>query len=633
MDKADTLKGTKKFFALRDALEKTASADNGQKQKQLLSIAEQFYLIDSQYYFKRASLLAYKDALKVKDSKSIVRANVYLGKHYESTDKIDSAFYFYTKAEKYSLKLNDSSSLASININKAFIQLAQSDFYGCELSASKALNYTNKLTAKRKQYDAFNLIGICASEMQNYERAIDYYNRALEIANDPSMQDEAHLSAHTLNNIGVVFQEKNNHLEALKYFKVALKENKLYEDSPSLYSISLDNYAYSKFRTGDYTDVEETLKRALAIRRQLGLKSGIVVSNLHLAEYFLVVKDSSKALYYANNALKEAQSSRVPADLLASLKFIAAIDKKNEALYSKNYITINDSIQKEERKLQDKFARIQFETNELNEERNKLEEQNRTLLYFFTGFLLIGGLLFIIRMQRAKNRELLLKQAQQHANEEIYNLMIAQQHAIEESRVKEKKRIAQELHDGILGRLFGTRLNLDSLNRLSDEFSVNKRIEYLTQLKNIEQDIREISHDLSREKFAIVNNFLSLLNNLIDDQEEIYQTPVVAAIDENIVWDEFSNAIKINIYRIVQECFQNINKYAKATEITLTIEKVGDKFFMKIIDNGVGFDMTQKKKGIGFQNINSRATEMNGSFELISKIGVGTTIIVHFSNV
>ena len=83
--------------------------------------------------------------------------------------------------------------------------------------------------------------------------------------------------------------------------------------------------------------------------------------------------------------------------------------------------------------------------------------------------------------------------------------MISQQSTIETGRVKEKKRVAQELHDGVLGRMFGLRINLDSLNKFDDSTAVEKRNNYLLELKNIEQDIREISHDLSREKSELIN--------------------------------------------------------------------------------------------------------------------------------
>src|SRR5690606_22147135 len=153
------------------------------------------------------------------------------------------------------------------------------------------------------------------------------------------------------------------------------------------------------------------------IRTDLNLYSGIVINKIHLSEYYQRIGDSILALRYAKEALSVAKQTSISGDLLGSLKHIATIDSQNEAKYSKMYIRINDSLQQEERKMQDKFARIQFETNELSQEKEKLAEQNRTLLYFFVGAFLIGLLLFVIRAQRAKNRELLLIQAQQKANE------------------------------------------------------------------------------------------------------------------------------------------------------------------------------------------------------------------------
>ena len=222
---------------------------------------------------------------------------------------------------------------------------------------------------------------------------------------------------------------------------------------------------------------------------------------------------------------------------------------------------------------------------------------------------------------------------QQKANEEIYNLIINQQIAIEESRVKEKKRIAQELHDGVLGRLFGTRLNLDSLNRVTDTVSVEKRNVYLIELKNIEQDIREISHDLNREKHALIDNFLAILTNLIEEQRILFNIKIEFTIDTKIVWDELNNVLKINIYRIIQESLQNIHKYAEAKNVRISLKtNPENSIVLSVVDDGIGFDINVKKKGIGLQNMLSRANEMDGTFDVRSRKGKGTTVIAIFPN-
>lgn len=199
---------------------------------------------------------------------------------------------------------------------------------------------------------------------------------------------------------------------------------------------------------------------------------------------------------------------------------------------------------------------------------------------------------------------------------------------IEENRVKEKKRIAQELHDGILGRMFGVRLNLDSLNKLNDEEAVNGRCSYLNELKNIEQDIREISHDLSKEKSSLINNFVAIIHNLLDEQQASFEAEVKFSFDDSIGWDFVDNTTKINLYRILQESLQNINKYATAKTIKIEFKNESGNIILKIIDDGIGFEVNKRKKGIGLQNIISRVKECDGVFEINSKKEIGTSVII-----
>ena len=235
---------------------------------------------------------------------------------------------------------------------------------------------------------------------------------------------------------------------------------------------------------------------------------------------------------------------------------------------------------------------------------------------------------YYLRAQRAKNRELIYKQAQQKANEDIFNLMMSQQAVIDESRANEKQKLARELHDGVLGRMFGLRLSLDSVNRLNNEEALMKRNQIINELKTIEQDIREISHDLNREKQVLINNFVSIVTNLIEEQKETYDAKVSFFLDNSIHWDKIPNAVKINLYRILQESLQNINKYAHAKNINIGFVKNDHTIIFKISDDGIGFKKKKKSKGIGTQNMLARTKECNGTIEILSDIGEGTTITI-----
>jgi signal transduction histidine kinase len=223
---------------------------------------------------------------------------------------------------------------------------------------------------------------------------------------------------------------------------------------------------------------------------------------------------------------------------------------------------------------------------------------------------------------------LLYKQQQQKANEDIYNLMISQQNTIETNRVEEKRRVAQELHDGVLGRMFGVRMNLDGLNGFQDEMAVQQRSSYLSELKNIEQDIREISHDLNREKSELINNFVAIVDNLFEEQRKTYPSKLVSNIDSTIKWELLVNSVKINLYRIIQESLQNINKYANANTIKIELKKKDGNLSLVISDDGIGFNSKIKKKGIGIQNMLSRTKECHGEFNIKSKKGDGTIITI-----
>ncbi len=594
----------------------------------LLRTLKFYYEINDFDNLKKANRYLLEYSLKSNDTANIAQSYFYSGNRCYSSDILDSAFYYFSKAEKL-LEYNPSSkALPSIFLNKSTIQLGINDFLGAELYASKALKSYRIFNDYLGQYDAYTNLGIASYGNENYNKSIEYHRKALEIAQQNDLNKEYFLEEISRNNIGNCFQNLNDYNQAIKEFEIALKNKKLSKNKPSLYATLLDNAAYSRFKIDNSPNVVDLFNRSLKIRDSLNLSSRIILSKIHLSEFYLNMKDTTNSQKYANAALKLAKQTKIPSDLLTSLKQLSLVEHKNAAKYSKEYIKISDSIQLEERKSKDKFARIAFETDEILLEKDKLAEQNRSLLYFFIATLLVGLLLFVIRTQRAKNRELLLKQQQQKANEDIYNLMISQQATIEESREKEKKRIAQELHDGVLGRLFGARLNLDSLNRFSDDEAIANRFNYLNELKNIEQDIREISHDLNREKYVLINNFVAIVNNLLEEQKHSFSSTVNLTIDEKIKWDQIANTVKINLYRMLQESLQNCNKYANATKIEVFFELEADWIYFRVADNGIGFDVKSKKKGIGLQNMISRTKECKGMLEVESQKGKGTTISI-----
>ncbi|MDY0090739.1 MAG: tetratricopeptide repeat protein, partial [Flavobacteriaceae bacterium] len=479
------------------------------------------------------------------------------------------------------------------------------------------------------EFEANNLLGLNCLSIKDYDKAQEYFNKALKLARETELPGIFQAETVCLSNLGLVYQKQERHDEAIKYFDLALKYPNLFDENSSLYADVLDNLTYSKFKLNRKNGVPEDFYKALKIRESHQNYNGIVENLIRLSEYYQSERNTDSAVKYAVNAHDLARRTNILNLQLLTLRQLSAVIPEKSTEYSKEYIKLNDSLQNAERKAAERFARIEFETDEFKRQKERLAVQNRNILFFLVLISCIALLLYVIREQRSKNIQFRLKEAQQKANEEIYNLMLVRQQQLDEVVQKEKQRIARELHDGVLGRLFGTRINLDGLNNSDDEASKQSRENYINELKIIEQDIREISHELNRENLNIINNFVAILTNLLEEQKEVSQADLKYRIDSRIKWDKIDNNTKINVFRIIQEALQNINKYAEAKNIEIILNQEAETMMhLTISDDGVGFDTDRKAKGIGIKNMESRVKSCNGSFEIKSKKGKGTKISI-----
>lgn len=592
-------------------------------------VAFRFYNLNKLNDYKQVLSSTLESAIKENDTINIARAYAYLGDYYYDVNLSDSAYYNYYQAEKLFFKLKNNKLVGLMYLKKANTQIKVMDYYGSEKSAVTALNYFRIEKNKNYEYDAYNILGMSCLEIKDFEKSLDYFNKTLDLAIEGKVVDYYQTKALALSNIGNVYQKKEDYKSALNYFQRAIKEPNLYNEYSNLYASILNELTYSKFKLGKSENVPDDFYKALKIFKANESLTNLFGCKIHLSEYYESIKELDSARKYADLAYKLSKDSRIINLQLKALNQLTKINPENTNTYSKEYLSLNDSVIKMERNVAEKFARIEFETDEFKRQKERLSAQNQNIIVFsLLGFLLII-LLYVVKDQRSRNVQFKLKEAQQRANEEIFALMLSQQKMMDESVQKEKQRIGQELHDGVLGRLFGARLNLDSANRRDDEKGIEIRNHYINELKYIEQDIREISHELNRERFALINNFVAIITNLFEEQKLLKDTVYFSyTIDSVINWDNVPNNIKINVYRIIQEALQNINKYAEAKNVSVAIVKDAENIHISIIDDGVGFDVSRKSKGIGLLNIESRVKTCKGKLEIKSKKGKGTSISI-----
>jgi signal transduction histidine kinase len=162
---------------------------------------------------------------------------------------------------------------------------------------------------------------------------------------------------------------------------------------------------------------------------------------------------------------------------------------------------------------------------------------------------------------------------------------------------------------------------------INTDDAIKNRSAYINELKEIEQEIRKISHDLNTD-FIADSGFVDIVKTLVENQTKAYQLNYSLEIDETIDWEELSNKDKIHLYRIVQESLQNVYKHANANHVKIGFEIKNNVLLVSINDDGSGFEVTKAKKGIGLKNINSRVLELNGEVDYTSSVDQGTNITI-----
>ncbi len=174
-----------------------------------------------------------------------------------------------------------------------------------------------------------------------------------------------------------------------------------------------------------------------------------------------------------------------------------------------------------------------------------------------------------------------------------------------------------------MNQIYGVRLNLGFLNEFDDVASKEKRLILVKELQKIEAEIRTLSHDLSSENNFNNSDFNFLLHNLIQSNNNISNTEFTIDIDETIDWDNYSSLLKINVYRILQELFLNVNKYANAKNCALKVSAHDSVLYIMVSDDGIGFSVSKANDGIGLKNIKERIELLSGSMNILSECNQG----------
>ncbi len=197
--------------------------------------------------------------------------------------------------------------------------------------------------------------------------------------------------------------------------------------------------------------------------------------------------------------------------------------------------------------------------------------------------------------------------------------------AVIEATEKERKRVAEDLHDG-LGQLLSTaKLNLTAIEGQEDTEEYKNLNTSISLLDEACQEVRHISHNMMPGTLIR----LGLVSAVREQARKINESgKILVTIKVSGFESRMDEAREIAIYRVMQEMLNNAIRYANASDIEIKLEQQADGYLFTISDNGQGFDprVLEKSKGIGWRNIQSRIDLMQGNIDLKTAPGKGTVL-------
>jgi signal transduction histidine kinase len=340
-----------------------------------------------------------------------------------------------------------------------------------------------------------------------------------------------------------------------------------------------------------YNEAYSMYQQAIKLGSEIGFDEAVYESYAGLSRYYETQGDLPKALFYFK-AYKD----------LADSVYNATVSQQIATL-EKNFAT-----QKKEKQIQEQQFDIQ---------------RKNYLLYGSLALLLLGLLLGINYFRRLRlKKEKLLQEAIMQEKE-------LSTKAVMEAEENERRRIAEELHDGVGQMMSAVKMNLSALEADWSVLAPERRMKMEKIASLVDEsckEVRSVSHSmmpnalLKRGLAAAVRDFIEKIDSSVL-QVQLYAEGLNQHLEPTV---------ETMLYRIIQEAVNNVIKHSAANRLFINLVQDDEGLSISIEDNGKGFDTTHsmQAEGIGLKNIRSRVHFLKGTVDFSSQPGNGTMIAI-----
>lgn len=554
-----------------------------------------FYGQDSLgHYFKELKNLAINTK-----SQTYLGGYYYLYATYFSTINIDSSFAYYDRSKTEYLKAKDSLRAGYSLLMMTDLQRISSDYYGAETTATNALECLKNTGNTSYIVAAYNFLGMSYKQLFNYENALFYYDKAYKDTEDPVSKDAV------MNNIASVYMDQKSYSKAIKIL-TDLVSKKSANINMELKAKALDNLGYSYFMSGDKKGVTYMLE-ALKIKDSINDEFGLSASCLHLSEYYLQ-EDPKLSRKYAERAYNIANAIKNTDDKLDAIKFISKTSNskhESDKLFFE-YTRLNDSIKIVRQKAKNQFAKIRYDSRQVEEEslkyqaenaENKLKAEkakrrNELLLLTISFLVMVGTLLYRLLKSRHEKEKF----------QEAYNT---------------ETRIAKKVHDELANDVYNVMTFASTQNLEKPE----KKEALIHSLDSVYLRTRDISRENS--PIELGENFPKQLKEMLSEYQTESLNVLIKGIDV-VDWIKIDENKKLVTYRVLQELMVNMKKHSEATLAVIDFSNADKKINVQYSDNGIGMPLGKTILKNGLQNVENRIKSIRGTliFDIQTNRGV-----------
>ncbi len=571
----------------------------------------------------------------LKDKEQHITGLDYLARYFMEKEIPDSMIYYGNKM--YELSILNEDSISNRNLSKSYNILGVAHGYK-GLIKTRASYHLKGIKLHEKglvdnSMSVHHIRGLADCFMDNgdYEKAIPLFEKSIAI------DENIHTAYFSYNNLGLIYIKLKQYNKALEY----LEKVKEAPDGHKVEGFRLINLSSCYSGMGDLDKAMDYALKAMKLygEKNSNSKFSVEMEN-EIGKLYHKKNESDLAINTFQSALQKAKKNGFTDLQIEASKNLGTLlneqgNYRSAFKYINNGFRLKDSILLIQKKKEINQYELQYEMLQNEKEISLLKKDQeiksneinlKNIIIVGSGLIIaIISLLLYTYYQKLKTQKNLNVSQKKVSNQKIDGLMKEQELKLIKASIiaqdKERKRVAQELHDTIGNNLSAIKLQFNTLSAPTAMANqIGKKIDETCN------QIRELSHDLLPDKIR-QNDFSEILTEYLKSIENATQISVNLSFYKVQLINKLKKAIQNHIFAIIQELTSNTIKHSGANRISIQVDLLPNGLFLFFEDNGKGFDTHAiKNHGIGLKNIKTRIEELSGNLTIDSRINHGTLV-------